>query len=75
MAPRIAATRLTFAILLPVLVGGFIVAYLWETMNRLASGIVEPLRLLLALPALIGFAILLRYMARAVDRWHGEPGQ
>lgn len=65
---------LMLAILLLVLVGGPFVAYLWETMNRLMAGFVEPARLLISLPVLILFALLLRFIARLVERWHGQPG-
>lgn len=61
------------AILLLVLVGGPLVAYLWETLNRLMAGFVEPVRLLIALPVLVLFALLLRFVARLVERWHAQP--
>jgi hypothetical protein len=61
------------AILLLVLVGGPFVAYLWETLNRLMAGIIEPARLLISLPVLGLFALLLRLIARLVERWHAQP--
>jgi ABC-type proline/glycine betaine transport system permease subunit len=61
------------AILMLVLVGGVLVAYLWETLNRLATGFVEPVRLLIAIPVLAIFALLLRYIARLVTRWDSQP--
>ena len=62
--------RLVGAILLLVLLGVPFVAYLWETLNRLLSGIVEPVRLLIALPVAVVFLLLLRYIARTIDGWY-----
>jgi hypothetical protein len=61
--------RLVIGIALFVLVGTPLVAYLWETLNRLFAGIVEPLRLLGALPAAVLFYLLLRFMARSIATW------
>lgn len=54
------------------LLGFPLVAYLWETLNRLLSGEVEGVRLLVTLPVLLLFLALLRWQARAVRRWEGE---
>ena len=56
-------------ILLQVLLGAPLVGWLWETLNRLLSGHVEPLRLLVAVPAAVLFWLLLRYVGRTVERW------
>jgi hypothetical protein len=55
-----------------VLLGTPLVAYLWDTLNHLFSGIIEPLRLLIALPAALLFYVLLRFMARSVVSWQTE---
>jgi hypothetical protein len=65
--------RLMLAILLLVLVGGVLVAYLWETLNRLMAGFFEPVRLLISLPVLALFAGLLRIIARLIDGWQRQP--
>ena len=64
--------RIMGVITLFVLLGTPFVAYLWETVNRLLSGVVEPVRLLIALPVLIVFLLLLRWIARVVRRWDAE---
>ncbi|MBR9988886.1 MAG: hypothetical protein KFH98_03975 [Gemmatimonadetes bacterium] len=61
--------RLFGGILLLTLIGGVLVAYLWETLNRLFSLTFEPLRLLLSVPVLIVFVLLLRYVGRLVEGW------
>lgn len=63
-------SRLVAGIGLFVLLGSPLVAYLWDTLNRFFAGIVEPVRLLIAIPAAILFYLLLRAMARAVQAWH-----
>ena len=62
---------LVFRIALFVLVGTPLVAYLWDTLNHLFAGIIEPVRLVGLLPAGFFFYLLLRAMARAVEGWHG----
>ena len=56
-----------------VLLGGPLVAFLWETLNQVLAGRFETLMLLGFLPAAILFWILLRSMARAVESWHATP--
>jgi EamA domain-containing membrane protein RarD len=63
------------AILALVLVGGVLVAYLWETLNQLMSGHVDWLRVLISLPVLAALFLLLRFMARRVEGWSDEPGR
>jgi hypothetical protein len=65
---------LIIAILGLVLVGGVMVAYLWETLNQLMAGHVDWVRVLVSLPVLAVFLLLLRSIARRVEGWHGEPG-
>lgn len=55
-----------------VLLGIPLVAYLWDTLNYLFAGVVQPWRLLGLLPVAALFYLLLRTMARAVDSWHGQ---
>lgn len=62
---------LILAILGLVLVGGVMVAYLWETMNQLMAGHVDWVRVLISLPVLAVFLLLLRVIARRVEGWHG----
>lgn len=63
--------QLILPITLFVLAGVPLVAYLWETGNRLFAGRFEPLRLLLALVALAVLLFVLRLLARALNRWEG----
>ena len=78
MAERTSRDRfpwtLAFRIGVIVLLGSPLVAFVWETLNRLLAGTVEPSRLLLLIP--IGFLLylLLRYTARAVQAWDGVAG-
>lgn len=65
----VSPSRLVLGIGLFVLLGTPLVAYLWETLNRLFAGIIEPVRLLIAIPALAVFYVLLRFMARTVRAW------
>jgi ABC-type proline/glycine betaine transport system permease subunit len=64
--------KLTIVILLLALLGGVLVAYLWETLNQLASGLIDLRRLLITVPVLAAFLLLLRYLARFIEGWHGE---
>ena len=56
-------------ILLLVLLGAPLVGWLWETLNRLLSGHVEPVRLLVSIPVAVAFWLLLRALGRTVERW------
>lgn len=47
-------------------------AYVWETLNHLMMGNVDPLGLLLAAPALLGLLGIWWQMWRAIQRWEGE---
>jgi hypothetical protein len=58
--------------LLFVLAGTPLVAYLWETLNRALAGRIEGRRLLLAIPVLLALAWLLRVLRRTVWQWEGE---
>ena len=61
---------LMLRIALFVLLGFPLLAYLWETLNRLLAGHVEPVMLLGFIPAALLFWLLLRLMGRAVESWH-----
>jgi hypothetical protein len=60
-------------IFISVLVGVPITAYLWETLNRLMSGHVEPVRLAVSIPVLVLFAGLLAFLARSIRRLDEPP--
>lgn len=60
---------MTAAILGMTLLGAPLLAYIWETLNRLLSGQLELLRLALTVPAAVVFAVLLRLVGRTVERW------
>lgn len=68
--PRLA--RLIGRIALFVLVGTPMVAYLWETLNVLLSGRVEPGRLGMSLVVLALFAALLTFLSRAIHALEGD---
>ena len=59
-----------------VLLGTPLVAYLWETVNRLLAGVFDAPRLLISVPALVLLLVLFRFMARAVLEWdRGRRGE
>lgn len=60
-------------IFIAVLVGVPITAYLWETLNRLMSGHVEPVRLAVSIPVLLLFVGLLVFLARFIRRLDEPP--
>ncbi len=55
-----------------VLLGTPLVGYIWDTLNHLLAGIVEPVRLLLLIPAALLFWLLLRGMRRTIESWHAR---
>ncbi|MGE5729893.1 MAG: hypothetical protein ACM34L_14905 [Gemmatimonas sp.] len=55
-------------LLLAMLIGFPMVAYLWETLNTLMAGEVHRERLLISLPVLLVFALYLRLLARLLHR-------
>jgi hypothetical protein len=69
------APKLAGAILALVLVGTPVVAYIWETLNHLLSGRVEPLRLLITIPVIAIFYVLLRLVGRVVSGGQAESKQ
>ncbi len=61
------------SILALFVVGTPIVAYLWETLNHLLAGHVEPRRLLLAIPVAVLFILLLRVVSRFASQAGPHP--
>lgn len=70
--PPIGARRLILPIALFVVAGIPLVAYMWETGNQLFAGHFAGPRLLLAVAALVALLVLLKILARTVERWEGS---
>jgi hypothetical protein len=64
--------RLIAVIAAFVLAGTPLVAYLWETLNRLLAGHAVAGRIALAVPVALLLAGLLALLARTVRRWEGR---
>jgi ABC-type proline/glycine betaine transport system permease subunit len=60
--------RLFGLIALYTLLGAPLVAFLWETLNRLMAGHFDMVRIGISVPILALFLLLLRFMARATQR-------
>jgi hypothetical protein len=60
--------RLVGMIALYTVLGIPLVAFLWETLNRVMAGYFDPVRIGLSIPVLILFMVLLRFTARAAYR-------
>jgi hypothetical protein len=60
--------RLIATIALFALLGTPLVAFLWETLNRLMVGWFDPVRIAISIPVLVLLYFLLRYIARATER-------
>lgn len=58
-----------------VVLGAPLVWYLWQVLNDLLQGIVNPLHLLVAVPVLLLFLGLLALVSRAVARWEASPSR
>jgi hypothetical protein len=56
-----------------VLIGTPLVACVWDALNRLMAGHVEPPRLALAVVAGLLLAALLRFLVRVFVRWEQQP--
>ena len=69
-APRLGGPIALVAVF--VVAGVPLVAYLWETANRLLAGRVEPVRLLVSAVVTALFVVLLRLLARRVDALERE---
>jgi Na+/melibiose symporter-like transporter len=53
------------------LLGIPVLAFLWETLNKLIAGVFEPWRLLVSVPVLLVFVVLLWFLARSLSRLDG----
>jgi ABC-type proline/glycine betaine transport system permease subunit len=60
--------RLFGLIALYTLLGAPLVAFLWETLNRLMAGHFDLVRIGISVPVFALFLLLLRFMARAAQR-------
>jgi hypothetical protein len=60
--------RLMGIITLYALLGTPLVAFLWETLNRLMAGWFDPIRVALSIPALVMLYFLLRHIGRVTQR-------
>lgn len=72
MQSTISLPKLAVGIALFVLAGFPLVAYLWESLNQLMAGEVQPRRLLLSIPVILLLTGLLLLLARVVGRWEAE---
>jgi hypothetical protein len=70
---RIQMLRLIAAILVIVMMGTPLVAYLWETLNQLLAGQVDWTRLAISLPVLALSILLFRVMTRIAERLEVQP--
>jgi len=53
------------------LIGAPMVAFLWETLNRVMAGHFDPIRIGISVPLLVVFYFVLRWMGRVVERITG----
>lgn len=60
--------RLFGIIALFTLVGTPLVAFLWETLNRVMAGWFDPFRIIVSIPTLVILYLLLRYLGRVAER-------
>lgn len=69
MAVHPPTSRLVLGIGAFIIVGVPLVAYLWESLNQLFSGDIQPRRLLIALPVAVLLYLLLRFLSRSIQSW------
>ena len=67
--PRLGFGRLMLAMAAFVVIGTPLVYFLWTALNDLLTGRIDGTHLAFAAPALVLFVVLLRFLARAVQRW------
>jgi hypothetical protein len=60
--------RLAGTIALLALLGTPLVAFIWETLNRVMAGWFDPVRIALSVPALIILYYVLRYVGHTAQR-------
>ena len=58
-----------------VVLGIPLVGFLWHSLNLLLSGAIEGWRLAAMVPVVLLLALLLRALARAVQRWESPAAQ
>lgn len=58
-----------------VLVGLPMVAYLWETINRLLALEFDPLRIAISIPLLAVFLGFVTFVGRRLSAWHAQQEQ
>ena len=72
MTATLSLPRLIGWIALFVLVGFPLVGYLWETLNQLLAGVVDPARLVISVPVALVLVAVLVLLSRAVRGWEAE---
>lgn len=72
-AGRTSSRTITLAVLGLTLVGTPMLAYVWETLNRVLSGDFEGVRFMWTLAIGVVFWLYLRWVGRLVERWHRDP--
>lgn len=65
-------TAVTLRVAVLSLLGIPLLAYIWETLNKVVAGDFSSVRLIVAIPVLLAFLLLLRVVAREVWRIEGE---
>lgn len=73
--PRANIVKLFGWIVLFVVVGTPMVAFLWETLNRTLAGNFDALRVAISVPVLALLYALLILLARFVQRWDARPAE
>jgi hypothetical protein len=64
--------RIALGIALVTVVGVPLLAYVWESLNRLIAGHVEWDRLLISLPLALLLIGLWKFLGRRIEAWEGE---
>jgi ABC-type proline/glycine betaine transport system permease subunit len=64
--------RIALGIGVAILLGVPLLAYVWETANRLVAGHFDLVRFLITIPAAALLILLWRVLARRIEAWHGE---
>ncbi len=60
---------------LVVLLGLPMVAYLWETINRLLALDFDPVRIAISVPVLVVFLGFVTFVGRKLNAWHAQQEQ
>jgi hypothetical protein len=64
--------RIAFGIAAATLLGVPLLAYVWETLNRLIAGHFELVRVLITIPLAVAMLLLWRILGRRIEAWEGE---